>query len=170
MKRYKHLYLTGLMGSGKTTVGELAARKYGRKFIDLDQLIEYGTQTKITDIFEKYGENTFRNIETKVLENLPEDEYLIVATGGGTIIREENREIMKDKGAIVWIDVPIPQLAKRLKGDTQRPLLMNTDVTKKLEQIMEERGDFYKDCTIHVDAENLTPLQVVLELHKVLKK
>lgn len=171
MKKYKHLYLTGLMGSGKTTVGELAARKLSRKFVDLDKLIEHGTKTSINEIFERYGEETFRNIETKVLENLPMEEKLVIATGGGTILRKKNRELMKEKGAIIWIDVPIEQLARRLEGDSQRPLLKGEKtIQETLEEIMANREEFYKDCTIHLDAESLTPLQVVLEISKELKK
>lgn len=168
MKKYPYIFLTGCMGSGKTTVGSIVAKKLGRPFIDLDKLIEKRAGMSINKIFKERGEEGFRKLETEVLKDLPHSKA-VVATGGGVVIKEENRDYMKDTGAVLWLDISAERLAKRLRRDHSRPLLNGKDKKAELERLIEERRPYYEDCTYRVEAEELTPLQCALEIVKFMK-
>lgn len=158
------------MGSGKTTTAEQIAQKSGRKFIDIDKEIVKKEQKSINRIFREKGEEYFRDLETEALKSLDPSKYLIIATGGGTPIRKINREIMKDKGYIIYLYATPETLARRLEGDKQRPLLKGEPILKKLTNLLDERGEFYKDYNFKVDVNELTPLQAAKEIIQITKK
>lgn len=168
MKKYPYIFLTGCMGSGKSTVGAIVARKLGRPFIDLDKYIEKKEGKKINQIFKEQGEDAFRKMETEALLNLPEKKA-VIATGGGVVLKEENRKIMKDLGAVLFLDIPPEKLAKRLSNDNSRPLLRGKNKEEELKKILEVRGPMYQDCTYRIDAEDLTPLQAAQEVIHFMK-
>ncbi len=157
------------MGSGKTTIGKLVAQRLGRPFIDLDKEIEKKENRSINDIFDQDGEEYFRQVEAEVLKSLQPERYMVVATGGGIILNEANRQEMKDKGHIIYLNVPIEKLASRLNEDYERPLLKNKEKEESLLELNKERQPLYRDGAYELDTGNLTPLQAAKEIVEVVK-
>ncbi len=164
----KHIILIGFMGSGKSTIGKELAKTMGRTFLDTDDRIEEQQQMKISTIFEKYGEVYFRDLETKVLKDLLEEqEPLVIAVGGGLPMRFENRAYLKQLGKVVYLTAEVDTLVQRLEGDTTRPILQGGDLRKKIVGLMEARGSIYEeatDCKVHTDQKSCA--QIVEEIIK----
>lgn len=121
-----NIYLCGFMGCGKSTVGKILAKKLSMEFIDMDTAIEDFYKMKIPEIFSSYGEEGFRERETEICRILSEKDSLIVACGGGAVLRKENVEIIKKSGTIVFLKVPEENLINRLRNDpTPRPVIQN---------------------------------------------
>ena len=140
-----NIYLIGMPGCGKTTVGKKLADHLGYEFKDLDLMIEEDSLMVISDIFERYGEETFRNQETKILSEITGDN-LVISTGGGIIKRKSNKDHMK--GIVIYIKVSLEELERRLQNDSSRPLLQDNT----LEDLYLERKELYEefaDFTIH---------------------
>ena len=153
--------MIGMMGAGKSTVGKLLAQKVGHNFLDTDPLIEQCAGKSITKIFADDGEDTFRNLEQQVLAQVSSHTRLVVATGGGIVMRSINWSHLHD-GIVVWIDVPVDILYDRLKtASEQRPLLQTEDPLQRLNEIYEKRRDRYAqaDISIMVSADE-TPKEV----------
>jgi shikimate kinase len=168
-----NLYLIGMMGSGKTTVGQLLAAQLGYQFVDTDVLIERVAGQPIAQIFANAGEAKFRELESQVLAELSAYSRRTIATGGGIILKRENWSYLRH-GIVVWLDVPIEQLQARLQTDTTRPLLLDSDPTAKLQTLLNERQPLYAQADVRVICDsNETPEQVsmlVLEkLRQVIK-
>lgn len=144
-----NLYLVGMMGSGKTTVGSLIATELGYRFLDTDAVIEQGTKRSINQLFAEVGETEFRQIETKVLAQVCAYTNLAIATGGGIVTRQTNWSYLH-YGLIVWIDVPIQVLYERLKADDTRPLLQTTDLLETLQRIFQQRQKLYEQADLHI--------------------
>ena len=122
-----NIVLCGFMGCGKTTVGRNLARKAGRKFIDMDLYIEEKAGMKISEIFEKFGESRFRDMEHEACLELADTEGLVIASGGGAFTFQRNIDAFRGKDKIVLLDVPLDIIKQRLKNDTTRPLLQRPD-------------------------------------------
>jgi shikimate kinase len=161
----KNLYLIGMMGSGKSTLGKSIAEKLDYGFIDTDTEVEKAQGKSIPEIFEIDGKDKFRQIETQVLDRISDDNRLVVATGGGIVIELENWNYLK-QGLVVWLDVSIAVLVERLKNDFTRPIL-NTpgELEPKLQQILSERRDRYKKANLHIlITEHLPPNEIVRQI------
>lgn len=143
------LFLVGLMGSGKTTIGQLLAESLGYTYVDTDHLIERVAGRSIPEIFAEDGEAGFRQLETQVLEEVASYRRLVVATGGGIVIRPENWSHLQ-QGLVIWLDVPIPELLRRLEGDQNRPLLQTEDPAATLQAIWEQRRDRYAQADLQI--------------------
>jgi len=147
----RRVFLVGPMGVGKTTIGKLVARELGLEFIDCDQEIERRCGADIPWIFDVEGEDGFRARETSVLDDLTGRDGLLVATGGGAVIREENRGFLKTRGIVIYLDSDVDLLVKRTAKDKKRPLLQNNDPKQVLTRIKEERGPLYREVAdVHV--------------------
>ena len=145
-----NIFLIGMMGAGKSTVGKLLAQKVGHNFLDTDPLIEQCAGKSITKIFSDDGEDTFRNLEQQVLAQVSSHTRLVVATGGGIVMRSINWSHLHD-GIVVWIDVPVDILYDRLKtASEQRPLLQTEDPLQRLNEIYEKRRDRYAQADISI--------------------
>ena len=144
-----NLYLIGMMGAGKTTIGKKLANRLGYRFIDTDDLIEKTAGKSINEIFESSGETAFRRLESEVLSQTSAYTQLVVATGGGIITQPINWSYLRH-GVVIWLDVPIPVLVSRLVGDSSRPLIQTGDLTKKLEELLQARGDRYAQADIRI--------------------
>ncbi|MDY6804292.1 MAG: shikimate kinase [Cyanobacteriota bacterium] len=155
------VYLIGMMGAGKTTVGRLLAEKLGYRFFDTDEVIVKLAGKSINEIFAEEGQESFRDLESQVLAELSAYKMLSVATGGGIVMRQMNWSYLQH-GIVVWLDVPPTQLYDRLRDDTTRPLLKDTDPLAKLESILEQRKAFYAGADVRIGVEpDLTPEEIV---------
>ncbi len=142
-----NIYLVGMMGSGKTVTGKVLASLTGFRFIDLDQVIESEQKMTISVLFEKKGESFFRDLETQALKSAAAGTRQVISTGGGIVIRPENREIMKTSGTVVFLETSLQWLLKRLRGSTDRPLLKTPDWANRVEQLVKERLPLYKEAS-----------------------
>ncbi len=137
------IFLVGLMGAGKTSVGRLLAKHLNKNFYDCDQEIERRTGVKIPVIFDIEGEKGFRERESVVLRELAGLHDIVLATGGGAVTREENRRVLIENGRIVYLRASLDDLWQRTKHDRNRPLLQTSDPRTTLEQLFAERDPLY---------------------------
>ena len=157
-----NIYLIGMMGSGKTTTGELLATQLGYRFIDTDTTIEKLANQTVSEIFQTSGESEFRRLETQVLAEISAYTRLVVATGGGIAIDLENWNHLQ-QGLVVWLDPSTETIVERLQGDDTRPLLDSVeDLHTRLQQLGAARRDRYAAADIHIPiVSNLPPIDVV---------
>ena len=146
MKKDKNIYLIGLMGAGKTTIGRQLAKALAVPFYDSDKAIEESTGVDIPTIFEFEGEEGFRDREQKMIQKLTQLEGVVLATGGGAILREENRKLLKENGYIVFLQCSVDRILERTRRDTQRPLLKTTNPRESLQKLFEQRQALYISC------------------------
>lgn len=140
-----NVYLVGPMGSGKTTIGKRLAGKLGKEFFDCDLELERHTGASVSLIFDMEGETGFRERETRMLQVLTSKKNVLVATGGGAILRRENRQMLKNTGLVVYLQTSVSQQMRRLARDRSRPLLQESDRRGRLEQLAEERNPVYEE-------------------------
>jgi shikimate kinase len=159
-----NVFLIGMMGTGKTTVGQVLARQLSYNFLDTDALIEQIKGQTVREIFAGEGEENFREIESQVLAELSAYTRNVVATGGGIILRRKNWSYLHH-GLIIWLDAPVDLLIKRLAEDTTRPLLQETDLKLKLTTLLEQRRNFYAEADLQITIQkNQTPEQIVEQI------
>ena len=151
------------MGAGKTTVGLELAKKLNYKLIDTDHSIENDQSREIKDIFSQDGESFFRNLETLKLKELTNVENAIISTGGGIILKDENRSILNNLFTI-YLKADFENIFYRIKQDTSRPLLLTDDPYNTAKDIFKSRQSVYESFKIHVRTDNKTPHQVVEEI------
>jgi shikimate kinase len=140
-----NIYLVGLMGAGKTSVGRYLAKRLGKTFYDCDHEIELRTGVKIPVIFDIEGEDGFRVRESAVLTELTRLNNIVLATGGGTVINANNRRQLADHGTVVYLRASPADLWQRTRNDRNRPLLQTPDPHGRLEQLFTERDPLYRD-------------------------
>ena len=140
-----NIYFVGPMGAGKTTIGRRVAELLGYEFLDLDHEIEEQTGASVSLVFEIEGEAGFRLRETKALRDLCDRTGILLATGGGVILREENRDVLSRTGFVVYLKTSVDQQIRRLRQDKQRPLLQTPNRRKKLKEMAELRNPLYED-------------------------
>lgn len=133
------------MGAGKTTIGRSLAKRLGLEFIDSDREIEARTGVSIPTIFEIEGEEGFRKREAQVIEDLSSLNGRVVATGGGVVLRQENRARLRASGFVVYLNVPPATLWERTRRDTGRPLLQVEDPLLRLKELYAQRDPFYRE-------------------------
>jgi shikimate kinase len=143
----ENIYLIGLMGAGKTTIGKQLAKALKLPFYDSDKAIEESTGVDISTIFEFEGEEGFRDREQKMIQKLTQLQGIVLATGGGAILREENRNSLKDNGYVVYLQCSVDRILERTRRDTQRPLLRTDNPRERLQQLFEQRQPLYLSCS-----------------------
>lgn len=134
------------MGTGKTTIGRQLAKSVKMPFYDTDKAIEESTGVDIPTIFEFEGEEGFRDREQKMLQQLTQLNGIVLATGGGTVLREENRAMLKQNGFVVYLQCSIDRILERTRRDTQRPLLQTENPRQRLEALQKQREQHYLSC------------------------
>lgn len=146
----ENIFLVGVMGAGKTTVGRLLAKKLGRRFVDSDHEIEARCGVRIPTIFEMEGEEGFRKREAQVIDDLTQEKNLVLATGGGAVLLPENRRHLHDRGVVVYLRATPHELWLRTRNDKGRPLLNNKDPRGTLEKLFAIRDPLYRETAHHV--------------------
>jgi shikimate kinase len=142
--------LVGPMGAGKSTIGRLLAGILRAPFYDSDHVIEEKTGADIPWIFDVEGEEGFRDRETAALVSLLEIDVLVLATGGGIVLREKNRQLLKCADAVIYLKADTERLVQRTMKDKNRPLLQVDDPRKKIVELLEERDPLYREVATHV--------------------
>jgi shikimate kinase len=141
-----NIYLVGLMGAGKTTVGRQLAKRLGRRFLDSDHEIVARTGVPVTTIFEIEGEEGFRRREAQTIRELTAEEGIVLATGGGVVLQPENRSRLHESGWVVYLNVPPALLFERTRHDRNRPLLHVPDPLRRLEDLHAVRDPLYREA------------------------
>lgn len=158
----KTIYLCGFMGCGKSTIGKIISKKVGLEFYDLDTYIENKCGMKIPEIFEKFGEEHFRRLETDAIKEF-QSKSGIVATGGGAMLSKENSESANKNGLVIFIDTDFEICYDRIKDDSNRPIAFNSTKDELLERF-EKRYPLYKAHSVFSVNGNNTPLQIAQEI------
>ncbi len=148
-----NIFLVGMMGAGKTTVGRLLANFLEKKFYDSDREIQKRTGVSIPLIFEIEGEAGFRKRETEMLSELVKTGNIVLATGGGAVLSAENREMLKRCGTVIYLRATIDDLWRRTRHDKNRPLLQTQDPRTKLTELYAQRDPLYRE-TAHIIVES----------------
>jgi shikimate kinase/3-dehydroquinate synthase len=161
------LFLVGMMGSGKTAIGSQLARLFNVPFYDLDLLIEQASGKTISQIFEESGEQAFRDLETDRLRWVLRQSAGVVATGGGTAIREENRSLMRQNGWIAYLMASPETLLSRVGTNSQRPLLKVPNPLHRLHELLKERETFYLESDWQIETDLLSEQVLVQQLRSI---
>jgi len=151
-----NIFLVGLMGSGKTTIGRALAKRLNLRFVDADHEIESRTGASITLIFEIEGEASFRQREADVIRDLTQQQGIVLATGGGAILDPESRRSLREHGTVVYLRASVGSLVQRTSHDRQRPLLQTADPRARIEELMRQRAPLYEEVA-HITVETGRP-------------
>ena len=163
--RYSNVFLVGPMGVGKTTVGKLLAEEINYRFVDTDREIEARCGADIPWIFDVEGEEGFRQREIKALDELSSSNHIVLATGGGIVLKPENREKLKARGFVVYLTAHLDLLVERTAKDKKRPLLQVDDPRQALKKTLEIRDPLYREvATIIVPTYHQNPRQASKEI------
>ncbi len=154
-----NLIFIGYMGAGKTSVGEACAHMAGAPLLDTDELIEQETGKTITRIFDEDGEETFRDLETEMIKKLISScDHSVISVGGGLPLRQENRDLLKRLGTVIFLRVRRDTVLERLEGDTTRPNLMGDDRAGRVDSMLAARNPVYLECSHWaIDTDEYTP-------------
>ena len=161
-----NIILTGFMGTGKSVVGRILAKKTGLIFVDTDTMIIEVAGKSINSIFEEEGERAFRQIESQVLSEACKNKGRVIATGGGAVTIEENLRVMKDSGLLVALTASSDTILSRIEDEGHRPLLKMDNSKQKIEELLLKREAYYKKADVVIDTTNISP-DVVAE--KIIK-
>lgn len=151
----QNIFLVGLMGAGKSSVGKALAKRLRKAFYDTDQEIERATGVRIPVIFEIEGEAGFRKRESRVLAELVQRRNIVLATGGGAVLSEQNRELLCTNGTVIYLRARVHELWQRTRHDRNRPLLQSGDPLAKLQELFAQRDPLYHEVAdIIIDTGN----------------
>ncbi len=158
----ENIVLVGFMGSGKSSIGRQLARRLGFQFLDTDQLIVERTRKEISQIFAEQGEAAFRDLETATLHSIAHLNRCVIATGGGAVIREQNRELMRELGFVVCLTASEEVIFERVSRNSKRPLLQTADPRGTLSALLASRREFYASAAqFTLDTTQLSHSQAV---------
>ena len=166
----KNIVLTGMMGAGKTTAGNvISGILTDFSFIDMDGEIEKELGISISEIFKEYGEAYFRDIETNFLKKYSNQNNLIISTGGGIVERSGNIDLIKKSGVMFYLSAPAEELFERIKHTTNRPLLANPNPCDKIKELLSRRAKNYKKADFEIITTNKTIQEIAQEIVKKYK-
>lgn len=141
-----NIFLVGMMGAGKTTVGRALARKMQMRFVDTDKVLVERTGVPVATVFEIEGEEGFRRREASLLAEIAAADDCVIATGGGAVLSAENRRAMRENGTVIYLRARVADLWERTRHDTTRPLLATADPRATLARLLEERDGLYREA------------------------
>ncbi len=160
----KNIVLTGFMGSGKTEVGKELSRILGWKVIDVDDEIVKSQKTTINEIFARRGEAAFRDIEAGMIREVSRRRNVIISTGGGAVLRQENMDNLREHGVIACLWASPETVLKRTAGNNERPLLQVEDPLRKIRELLEFRRPFYEKADFMIETDEKSPFQIAKEI------
>lgn len=160
----RNIVLTGFMGTGKTAVGKEISRRLSMRFVDIDQEVEKAEALPIKDIFARKGEAYFRKIETEMIRKHSSEKRIVIATGGGAVLREENLAALRENGLIFCLTARPDTIHDRTSRNDDRPLLKGDDRMQKIVELLNSRSPLYAQAGILIDTDDKTPLQVADEI------
>lgn len=171
------IYLTGFMTSGKSTIGPILANVLGWSFFDLDKVLEKKENMSVVDIFETKGEDYFRNIEMNTLAELSGKDRVVVSLGGGTVANDQNLQLIKNSGILVYLKVSPEILYKRLKNKIDRPLFKDlvlgekseNDFVERIKELLEKREGNYKQADLEINTDETRVGYTVDKIAKQIK-
>lgn len=164
MKLKKNIVLTGFMGTGKTYTGRVLAVRLGTRFIDTDSLIENDAGIPIREMFEKFGEPHFREIERDIIRKVSDQNGVVIAVGGGALINPENLNDLKRCGIVVNLTASPDVILSRVERNPDRPLLQVDDKIGKIKELLAVRAPFYDKADIAINTDGKKPEQVAEEI------
>jgi len=168
-KPFTNVYLIGPMGSGKTTIGQRLAIMLDLEFLDNDHELEEQTGASVNLIFDLEGEEGFRKRETAMLRTLTARKNVLIATGGGTILKSENRDLLKESGLVVYLQTSVSQQITRLSRDKTRPLLQSSNREEKLARLAKERNPLYQELAdVTFPSQNCSLYEASRALHQAI--
>ena len=166
---FKNIFIVGSMGSGKTSIGKMLAKNNNLSFLDTDHEIIRDCGYSIPDIFKEFGEEHFRDLETEQLRKMNAIENHVISTGGGIILRDDNKKLMKDLGIIIFLDININSQIDRVKNRKNRPLLNNKSLEDNLLSLKKIRDPIYKKISNYIiDVSGKERDQVINEIQKII--
>jgi shikimate kinase len=166
MKLKKNLVLLGMMGCGKSTIGRLLAKKLDFRFIDIDAEIENKTNTKITELFKKNGEASFRRLEQKTSLHFLSKINCVISLGGGGFINDIIRSETEKKSITFWLNWKNKTLIERIRNNKKRPLTLHLN-DYKLKNLMNTRSEIYSKSKYKIECENMTKLEIANEIMRI---
>ncbi|MGI6007645.1 MAG: shikimate kinase [Ruminococcus sp.] len=168
----KHIILIGFMGCGKTSVGKRLARSMGLPFVDMDDEIKKQAGMEITEIFKRYGERYFRELETDVLRQMSrETQPMVISAGGGMPMEPENQRILAGMGTVILLEAAVETLVERLKNDNTRPMLAGGDLRTRIETLQKERKPVYERvCDVRITTDGKDFSQIIDEIRRAEEK
>lgn len=161
---FKNIILTGFMGVGKTSVGTRLAKDLGYTFVDIDERIEADQKMTITEIFAKKGEPYFRDVEAQIIARVLAGDSQVVSTGGGAVIRDENRAVFRKAGLTVCLTARPEVVFERIRHETHRPLLQVPDPKAKIRELLDTREQYYRQADLIIDTSDRTIQDVLTEI------
>jgi shikimate kinase len=161
---FNNIILTGFMGVGKTSVGTQLAKDLGYTFVDIDKLIEAEQNLTITALFSKFGEPYFREVETSIIQQVMKGTGQVVATGGGAVIRDMNREAFKKGGHVVCLTGRPEVIYEHIKHETHRPLLHTADPKAKIKELLDSRAPYYAQADVCIDTSDKSIEDIIKEI------
>lgn len=164
------IILTGMMGAGKSTVGNVLARKLKLGFVDLDDLIEKKQKMSIPEIFKAFGEEAFRKMEYDILDLIEAGQKLVISTGGGIVENSLCVKKLRQKGRIYYLEAPYDVLYERIKGETKRPLLMTEDPKKTIKEILNRRRIKYECADFKINTVEKSAKEIMDEIAGIYEK
>jgi len=171
MEEKKNIIFIGLMGSGKTTIGKQVSKALDMEFFDTDHAVEVKTGVNIATIFELEGEEGFRLREHSLLVDLMDNQKKVIATGGGIVLKGENRKLLRQLGAVVYLRSNINDLILRLKNDKTRPLIQNVNLDEKFNELFKARDPLYIEVADYIiDTKNKKVSDIKNEVLELLNK
>jgi shikimate kinase len=166
----KSIFLVGLMGAGKTTIGQLLARRIAFEFVDSDQEIEKRAGASVATIFEIEGETSFRTREAVIVGELTTRPQIVLATGGGAIINPTSRRLLRERGIVIYLHTTPEMAFQRIRRSRERPMLKVEDPLVKLKWLYRERHSLYLECAEHVvESHGDRPSSVVSDVVSILE-
>ncbi|MBX3083050.1 MAG: shikimate kinase [Anaerolineae bacterium] len=156
-ENFANIILCGFMGTGKSTIGRIVASRLGWQFVDTDQVIETRQGRTIREIFEGTGEDAFRQLETDLCKELATWTNHVVATGGGIVLRPENRDLLRQAGMVICLEASAEEIFRRLQHATNRPLLSSPDPQQRIRELLEARAEAYGSLPYHLNTAGCKP-------------
>ncbi len=170
MNQDQRIFLIGPMGAGKSSIGRKLAAALGLRFLDSDSEIESRTGVDIPLIFDIEGEEGFRRRERQAIEELSANDALVLATGGGAILSDKTRRMLRDRGLVVYLETSVDEQLRRTRRDRRRPLLQTENPRDRLQALMDERGPLYRDTAhITVNTDKRAIMDVVRQIIRALE-